>query len=58
MVSNKNRSKSKQITVSSVLVIIVIALWNAFMGDSSGTTANQPVVDDTEVVVENDSSGS
>jgi hypothetical protein len=58
MVSNKNRSKSKQITVSSVLIIIVIALWNAFMGDGTDTTANQPVVDDTEVVVENDSSGS
>jgi hypothetical protein len=58
MVSNKNRSKSKQITVSSVLIIIVIALWNAFMGDGTDTTANQPVVDDTQVVVENDSSGS
>ncbi|RLT23136.1 MAG: hypothetical protein DWI30_04325 [Chloroflexi bacterium] len=58
MVSNKNRSKSKQITVSSVLIIIVIALWNAFMGDGTDTTANQPVIDDTEVVVENDSSGS
>ena len=50
-----NPRKSTQITVSSVLVIIVIALWNAFMGDSTTTPATQPVAEATEVVVDTSS---
>ena len=47
--------RSTQITVSSVLVIIVIALWNAFMGDSTTTPSTQPVAEATEVVVDTSS---
>ena len=50
--SNKPPRRSTQITVSSVLVIIVVALWNAFMGNSTDTPIQQPVADATQVVVD------
>ncbi len=51
-----NPRKSTQITVSSVLVIIVIALWNAFMGNSANTPATQPADVATEVPADASSS--